>query len=653
MASTDQLFEKAFDLQQAGRFHDAERLCRQILAANPQEGDALQLLGVLQVQQGKKQEGIELLRRALVFNPTAADCYLHLGVVLAETGRLDESISSLGHAIHLEPKLAAAHSNMARTLAKQGQWSQACAAFTEAAALEPNQPENFNNLGIALQTIGRLDEAIAAFDRAIQLQPDYAFAHNNRGNALLGQAKWEEAAEAYRQATRIQPRFAGFWSNLANPLSSMGEVQQAIDCLERAIDLDPDEPKFLDNLIIQRHFIDAPKSLVTEELQSWNKQFAVPLRENIPEHQNYADPERPLRIGYVSADFWNHASAYFLDPLLRSHDSAQVEIFCYSQVASPDAVTQRLKSHTHHWRNILGQSDEELAEQIQQDQIDLLIDLKLHTADNRLLMFARKPAPVQISWLGYPGSSGVETIEYRLTDSYLEPPGTPDFPGEQAIRLPDSFWCYDPLTDEPQVNDLPAKNNGFITFGCLNAFSKIGDEALDLWMQVLQSVPNSRLRLLAPAGTAQRRVAQRLGRFKIESARVEFVDRKSRPDYLREFHRIDICLDTFPCNGHTTSLDGLWMGVPLVTLVGKDVMGRAGWSHLSNLGLPELAAHSPEQFVQIASTLAADPSRLSQLRATLRERMKNSPLMDGHRFAKAVEAAYRHAWRQWCGRNSR
>jgi predicted O-linked N-acetylglucosamine transferase (SPINDLY family) len=291
-------------------------------------------------------------------------------------------------------------------------------------------------------------------------------------------------------------------------------------------------------------------------------------------------------------------------------------------------------------------NDEELTEMIRRDQIDILVDLTLHMAGNRMLVFARKPAPVQVTWLGYPGTTGLTTMDYRLTDPYLDPPGETDaFYSEKSIRLPNTFWCMDPEAEEfsqPEVNPLPVLRNGHITFGCFNNFCKINQPLLELWARVLDAVPGSRMRLLAPTGSRREWVSQMLGN------RVDFVSRESRPNYLKFHNQIDLGLDTLPYNGHTTSIDSLWMGVPVITLIGKTVAGRAGFSQLSNVGLPELAATTPEQFVKLAANLAADLPRLSELRRTLRDRTRSSPLMQGKGFAKDIESAYREIWLNYC-----
>ena len=460
----------------------------------------------------------------------------------------------------------------------------------------------------------------------------------------------EESISCFQQAVRLKPDYAEAHANLANGLAERGQVDQAVAEYRVALELQPDSACHHSNLIRILHYhpgYDA--QAIREECRRWNARHAEPLAREIRPHTNLPDPERRLRIGYVSSEFREHADSFFTVPLLSNHDHRRFEIFCYANVTQPDALTERLRGYADVWRSISGLSDQQAADLVRRDQIDILVDLKLHTADNRLLLFARKPAPVQVSWLGYPGTTGLATIDYRLTDPYLDPPGLFDaFSAEESLRLPDTFWCYDPLTDQPPVNSLPALKSGAITFGCLNNFCKVNDGCLALWARVLQAVPRSRLLLLAPPGPARDKVLARLGQEGIAASRVDFAARQSRPEYLKLYHQIDLGLDPLPYNGHTTSLDAFWMGVPVLTLVGKTAVGRAGWSQLCNLDLKELAAETPEQFVAMAAQLAGDLPRLEDLRRTLRQRMLQSPLMDANRFARNMESVYRQIWRRWC-----
>jgi len=568
-------------------------------------------------QAGRLHEAEKLYRQILAQQPEHFDAMYRLGVIAYQVRRTDVAVDLIRRAIALNPNSAAAHSNLGNALKDKGQLDEAIAAHRQAIVLNPALAEAHYNLGIALIDNGQLDEAMAAYRKAIALKPSYAAAHCNLGNVLRGNGNIEEAITAYRQAKVLDPGNVTIESNFLYTL----HLHPAYD--GRAI---------------------------AEEHRRWNRQYAEPLRKFIPSHSNDRSSDRRLRIGYVSPDFRDHVVGRNLLPLFQQRDRRQFEITCYAQVSRPDSVTTQFQQNTDCWRNIVGIPDEQVAEQIRQDQIDLLVDLALHTEGNRLLVFARKPAPVQVTFAGYPGSTGLNTIDYRLSDPYLDPPGMDEsIYSEQTVRLPHSFWCYDPLDcrDIP-VNSLPALESGIVTLGCLNNFCKVNDGVLTLWAQVLRQVQGSRLLLLAKPGRHRQRTVDRLSREGIDPGMIEFVSPQARRPYLELYHRVDLGLDSFPYNGHTTSLDSFWMGVPVVTLVGQTAVSRAGWCQLSNLGLTELAGYTPEQFVRIAVELATDLPRLQGLRSTLRQRMEQSPLMDGSLFARNIEAAYRQMWHTWC-----
>jgi protein O-GlcNAc transferase len=668
----------------AGQLDAAVELIQRSVQVNPIDAMAHNNLGIAYQCKGQLDAAIAAYRDALRLNPDLAEAHSNMGNILQTRGRLVEAVAAYRHAIRVRPDYAEAHNNLANALQGQGLLDEAIASCRRAIEINPALPEAHNNLGNALKGKGQLEEAIASYRQAIALRPDYAEAHNNLGIALKGLNKRQEAIAAFTAALKIKPDYAGAHSNLGNVLQNMGRLDEAIESYRRAIALNPNlaeshnnlgnvwkDVARLDEAIAQYRlalqlkpgFADAYDNLayvihnhpaydaamISAEVARWNRQLAEPLAKFIQPHGNDRDPNRRLRIGYVSSDFHDHASAFFILPLLRGHDREQVEVTCYAQVAYPDAVTRQMQEQVHQWRRTVGMTDAQLAAQVREDKIDILIDLKLHTADNRLLVFAHKPAPVQATWLGYPGTTGLRMIDYRLTDPYLDPPGGDETVyAEKTIRLPQTFWVYDPLTGEPAVNAPPSIASGRITFGCQNNFCKVNDGVLSLWAKVLTAVPASRLLLLAPEGNSRRHVLDRLHESGIGSERVEFLSRQPRPQYLQTYQRIDIALDTFPYNGHTTSLDSFWMGVPVITLVGRTVVGRAGVSQLSNLGLTELIANDGEQFVQIAAKLAGDAPRLAELRRTLRERMQASPLMDGPRFARNMEAAYRQMWHAWC-----
>jgi predicted O-linked N-acetylglucosamine transferase (SPINDLY family) len=637
-------------LRDAGQLDEAIASFRQAIRLKPDLAEAHCNLGNALKDVGQLDEAIASYRLAVRLKPDLAVAHNNLGNALKERGQLDEGITCFRQAIRLKPDFADGHYSLAIALMGRGQLDEAIAAYRHAIRINPDHAEAYGNLGIALEDMGQHDDAIASHRQAIRLRPDLAEAHCNLGNALKGMGQLDEAIASFRQAIRLKPDLAEAHSNLGGALKSGGMLDEAVACYERAIRLKPDDGLMHGDLVFSLHYHPGyDGEMMREELGRWNRQHAEPLKKFIQPHPNDRDRFRRLRIGYVSPDFCAHAVGQNLLPLLREHDHGQMEIFCYANMVRPDGLTEQFRRYADGWRNIVGLSDAQAVDLIRQDWIDILIDLALHTGGNRLGVFARKPAPVEATFAGYPGSTGLETIDYRLTDPYLDPPGLNDrFYSETSIRLPDSFWCYDSLVTELAVNALPAQSQGHVTFGCLNSFCKVNEKVLRLWAQVLKTVDRSRLMILCPEGSHRQPLLDMLQREGIDHDRIELIARRPRVQYLELYHRIDVGLDTFPYNGHTTSLDSFWMGVPVITLVGQTAVGRAGLSQLTNLGLPELIAQTPERYVQIATDLAGDLPRLAELRRTLRKRMEASPLMDAPRFARNIEAAYRQMWRNWC-----
>ncbi|MGD0140039.1 MAG: tetratricopeptide repeat protein [Tepidisphaeraceae bacterium] len=610
-----QQLESGMSHHRAGRLAEADRIYRQILAQQPNHADALHLLGTLAVQVGELDAGMELIRRAIRLKPDYAEPHSNLGIALKAKGQTDEAIASYREAIRLKPDFAAA----------------------------------YNNLGIALADVGQLDEAIAAYRKAIRLKPNVAEVHSNLGNALKDKGQLDEAIASYRQAIQLEPGYAEAQNNLG-ALADAGQLDEAIASQRQAISLKPDFAEAHGNLIFSLHHDPACDArMIFEELRRWNQRHAEPLRKFIRPHTNNRDPDRRLRIGYVSPDFRVHVVGQNLLPLLREHDHGQMEIFCYANVMRPDALTDQLRGYADVWRNIVGLSNSQAADLIRQDQIDILVDLALHTGSNRLLVFARKPAPVQVTWLGYCSSTGMDAMDYRLSDPYLDPPDTDlSLYSERTFRLPETYWCYSVPGPTPEPSPPPAAITGYVTFGCLNSFAKASPPALDLWAEILQAMPRSRLIVHSRAGKHLDVVRERFAGKGISPDRLEFPSRRPWHEYVQTYGRIDIALDPFPWGGGITTCDALWMGVPVISLVGPTAVGRGGASILANVGAPELIARTPQQYVQIATDLAGDLTRLAELRRTLRARMQASPLMDAPRFARNVEAAYRQMWRNWC-----
>jgi protein O-GlcNAc transferase len=650
-------------LAKLGWLADAETEYRQALAIVPQYPQAWNNLGTVLVKLGRADEAIGIFGNALALRSRYIQAQSNLGNALKDAGRLEESIAAHQQVLAWDPELADAWYNLAISLRAAGKLEEAISAYQRAIERRPNFASAYNNLGDVLSATGKIDEAIAAQRKATEIKPDYAEAQYNVGTLLQAKGELDQAIAAYRKALELRPGYASACNNLATVLSNLGHLDEAIQLYDQALVAKPSHAAAHSNRIYAMLFHPAyDEAAIAAELARFDKQHAEPLRKSILPHSNDRSAGRRLRVGYVSPDFRDHVLGRNILPLLREHDHDAFEVFCYSNVQQPDYFTQQCRACASGWRDITGIDDDAAASLIRQDGIDILVDLTLHTARNRLLIFARKPAPVQATFGGYPGSTGLATIGYRLSDGYLEmrdggesAGGGDAQPGDPYVEKPiclQSFWCYDPQAMEtaagPRVNPLPASTAGHVTFGCMNGFRKINSRTIDLWAPVLAAMPDSRLVLMSTPYADRQSVLDRLGKAGIGAERVEFFDLLPRGEYLRSYQRIDIALDALPYNGHTTSLDALWMGVPVVARAGQTIVGRGSLSQLNNLGLPELVARSDEEFARTAIELASDLPRLAALRASLRQRMLDSVLTDARHFAQGIEAAYRMMWQEFC-----
>ncbi|MGD0464813.1 MAG: tetratricopeptide repeat protein [Tepidisphaeraceae bacterium] len=635
-----------------GRVEEAVAAYRRAVDLQADYVESIGNLGSALAALKRTEEAVAMFRRGLLLQPDAPLICNNLGNALCGLKRYDEAIELLRRALELKPDFAQAAFNLGNALNGRGKYAEAVEQFRRAIALDPAMVDAHNNLGNALQMLGDYKAAAEAYVAALNCKPDFVVAYNNLGSVLRRVGKLDESIAALRQAIKMQGEFHQAHCNLGNSLKDAGRLDDAIECYRRAVELKASDHASHSNLVfaVQYH-PDYDSAAILREALRWNVLHAQPLRHEIKAHENPGAPgrDRRLRVGYVGADFREHCQSLFTIPLLSNHDRKEFEVFCYAHVSRPDARTERIRGLCDGWQSIVGMTDAEVAQKIREDRIDILVDLTMHMSLGRLLVFARKPAPVQVAWLAYPGTTGLSAMDYRLTDPYLDPPGMHDHDYcEKSIRLPDTFWCYDPLSEEIEIGELPALRDGRVTFGCLNNFCKASPLALELWARVLRAVEGSRFILLAAPGGHRQTVVDFFQSRGIEGDRLEFVEFQARQEYLKVYRRIDIGLDTLPYNGHTTSLDSMWMGVPVVSRVGNTVVGRAGWSQLCNLDLKELAAQGDEEFVKIAVDLASDLQRLKELRKSLRGRMQRSPLMDAPRFARSVESAYREMWKSYC-----
>jgi protein O-GlcNAc transferase len=637
-----------------GQLDQATACFREALRLQPADPAALNNLGHVLVRQGQVQEALPCFARAVQGQADFDRAWLGLGDALHRLGRLEEAGASFQKAAQLRPDDPEPLAALGTLLMDLGRPADAAHCYQRLLRLRPDAAGVCNNLGLALLNAGRTDEAVLSFRQALYLEPKLVEAHNNLGLALAARGDADGALECCERAVAIQPDHAGALVNLGNACKDQGRLTEAIACYRKAVEVQPANAALHSNLLLAMQYLAGidPQEILAEA-RRFAQRHAEPLTAAAAPHGVRPLPGRRLRIGYVSADFREHPVAYFLEPILSSHDRTRFEVFCYADVRQPDAVSQRLRGYADQWRSLVGLSDAQAADLIRQDGIDVLVDLSGHTGGNRLLAFARKPAPVQASYLGYLGTTGLPAMDYNVTDTCADPPGlTEGHYQEQLVRLPECAFCYRP-GPTPEVNaELPARQSGRVTFACLNAPAKLAEEVLALWSRILAAVPGSRLLLRTGVGRrAEERVRDALARGGLSPEQVSFAGRTaSRLDYLKLYQAVDLCLDPFPYNGVTTTCDALWMGVPVLGLAGDRSAARMGVRFLRNVGLEELIAQMPESYVRLAVELAGDLDRLAALRCGLRERMSRSPLMDAQGCAHRLETAYREMWDRWAAR---
>ncbi len=569
-------------------------------------------------------------------------------------GRLAEAERGYRAILHRNPEHADSLNLLGVIALQTGNIDAALALVERAVALRPDAPVCRNNLGQILERLGRDDEAAQCYEAAIELDSKYAEAHNNLGLIRQRQDRLDEAEALYQRAVELDRSYAEPHVNLGNLLKDRGELDAAIASQRRAALLRPDLAALGSNLLLTLHYHPgcSPADLYREH-RAWAERHAAPLAATRRPHANVAEPERRLRVGYVSPDYREHPVARFIVPLFREHDRREVEVYAYSDVARPDEATGLVRRHVDRWRDVATLTDDRLADVVREDAIDILVDLAAHSGHNRLLTFARKPAPVQVTYLAYCSTTGVDAIDYRVTDRFLDPPGEASHYTEASLRLPGCYWCYSapPLPD----SKLPACERwaGRPTFGCLNNFAKITDVTLELWARLLTRVPEAGLLVYARTGAHRARVLRALRSARIDESRAEFVGRQRLEDYLETYRRIDVGLDPFPYGGGTTTCDALWMGVPVVSLAGRTAVSRAGSTLLAHVGLERLIARTEEEYVECAAELIRAPGELAALRRELRGRLESSAVMDAPRFARDFESLLRKAWRDWCSTRRR
>jgi predicted O-linked N-acetylglucosamine transferase (SPINDLY family) len=673
---------------QAGNLAEAERIYRQILQADPREPDAWHRLGLIAYQVGKFDAAVEAItraielreedaayhsnlglayeglgrmpealvayRRAVKTNRNWAQGHFLLGCALSRDGRLPEAVLAFREAVRLAPQHAPYHNELGIALGKQGIVEESAECFRQATRLKPEFAEAYNNLGNIRVAQGRFDEAIGRYRKAIEVKPNYHQAYGHLGVALAKQGKVADAIPYLDRAVEIEPRSSEVHNNLGNALLVAGYIGRAQAAFERALQLDPNHPASASNRLLTINYDPAiDPDRIADEHRAWGARLAARIQP-ISEHPNDPDPERVIRVGYVSADFRKHPVASFMLPIIEHGDRSQMQAILVADAVVPDPVTERLRSLADGWHDTTGMNDVRVREIVERERIDILVDLAGHTANNRLGLFAMRPAPVQVSYLGYPSTTGLPAIDYALTDAVVDPPGEERHFSEELVRLPLGFCTFAPPPDAPEVSELPALQTGRFTYGSLHNLPKLNRSVLDLWAKVIQQHPGSRLLLVRNAfdpGTREHYRAQLL-ELGLTDEQFEFRDQIPAAGHLQVYQEIDIALDPFPWSGHTSACEAMWMGVPTVTLLGNRHAGRMVASVLTRVGLEDWIAKDAGEYLAIAAKFSNSLDDLAALRRQLRERMLASPLGQGAAFCRTLADAYRDMWRRWCAKRA-
>jgi protein O-GlcNAc transferase len=637
--------------QQQARLAQALEAFDQALRIEPNYPRAHFNRGVILEREGRLEPAVAAYDQALRVMPDYVDAHLNRGAALAALGRFEQALEAFDQTLRIQPDIAEGHFNRGNALMGLGQFGEALAAYDQALQIRPEYAQAHFNRGVILEREGRLEQAIAAYDQALRIEPRWVAVHINRGNALKELGRVEEALSAYDRAVRIEPDFAKAHGNRGNALSDQGRFNEAVAAYQQALRLKPDYAEAHSNLLFCLNYDPAQDdlSLFTAH-REWGERHGRRPGAYLT-YANSRDPDKTLRVGLVSADFVRHPVAYLVEPVLAAADPAKVQFVCYSGRRTEDDLTARLKANPVAWRSTVDVPDAALGAMIQDDSIDILIDLAGHTAGNRLTMFGLRPAPVQLSWIGYPFTTGLTAIDYILMDEATAPAGSERWFVERLVRLPETRFCYAPPRYAPPPEPPPMVERDYVTFGSFNNLAKVSTDVLRLWARVLEAVPGARLLLKwktlgEPQTQAQCRSL--FGDLEVDLTRVELRARSPHRAMLAEYADVDIALDPFPYSGGVTSLEALWQGVPVVTMPNTRPVSRQTQAFVTMLKRTEWVATDVDDYVRIAVNLASDPGRLATLRRDQRARMAASPLCDGPRFARHFEVALRELWRNWC-----
>ncbi len=598
---------------QANHFDEAAKLLYQLNRSAPRDVGILLNLGFIEGQKGNHTAAVQHLNKAVLIQPDLHQAWFNLGIALRDAGDMTAAVSALEQSVCKGGgKYGEALNSLAHAYSATGDLERAIATFKRALLVEPDRAEIHSGLGSAFQSVGMLSEAETCYRKAISLNPSIAIA-DNLGSVLFSQGRFEEAMDIYRQGVKRQPKNARLMSNLLLTLNYVPAIEQ---------------------------------QTVFEEHRKFSDLFSS--KKVFNNYPGTKDPERRLKIAYVSPDFREHSIAYFIEPVLKSHNRTSFEIYGYSNLSRPDDITHRLESLTEQWINVAGMGSDQFAERIREDEIDILVDLAGHTARNSLEVFSRQAAPIQVTWMGYPNTTGLQGMHYRIVDPVVDSSEQDIYYTEELVRLSGCFLCYKPPDDAPAISILPATKSEQVTFGSFNNLAKINENTIHLWSEVIKAVPGSRLLIKNPSLTDEKTRHRYQQKFLAQGLTEESVElighTPTRKEHLALYNRVDIGLDTFPYNGTTTTCEALWMGVPVLTLSGKHHASRVSHSLLQAAGLDGWVSETEKSFIENAAEKSADLDKLGALRTGLRKKLLASQLCNAEQFTGNLEQAYRRMW---------
>lgn len=642
-------YQRALVAHQQGDHEAAARGYESALALRATHADAMHMLGVLRMQRGEHTEAVALIQRSLSVRNNDATVYSNLATALVALGRFDEAIEACRKATSLAPDSADAWGNLGTSLTRRSRYPEAVEAYRHALELQPERPGLHSALGHALGRLELYEEALASHRRAIAMAPDKPQYRNNMSLTLRAAGLSEEAEKVLRSVIADDGDDPDFLASLASLLKKRGKMEEAVAAYQKVSE-QVDNRGIEHSLAFLRNYVDSTSVEIQLEQARRTATSLVAGIQPLPPAKLDLDPDRVLRVGIVSADLRDHSVARFLRTVVPQIDAKSVLLFAYSGSDPGDANNRAFRSAIKNWRSVAAWTDEELAQRVQLDAIDILVDLSGFTGGSRIGAFARKPAPVAATWLGYSGTTGLDAIDYIIGDREVLPAGLKQTV-ETPWRLPDAYLCFSPAVGAPEVGMLPALKSGEVTFGSLNNLNKLSGSTHDAWARILEAVPDSRVTLKQPPKVNEGidRFVETLERRGLSADRVTILPWMSgSEEHLQFYNQIDIGLDPFPYNGTTTTCEALWMGVPVLTLRGDRFISRVGATLMHNLQMDDWISDNVDEYVARAAAIAADLPALAELRRGLRQRMAQSPLCDAPRFARNLEAAFRGMWHRYC-----